>query len=149
MKRELLTPSGQGDRGGADEVLRAALASRDERAVATALAGSRVFVAIEARLLDTDETGADKASEMVLVTLRVPSGATAIPAFSSIDTLARWRRAARPVPVPGRALCAEAVRAGHRAVVIDIAGPVMATIDGDLLDQFADATASGRQRPRT
>ncbi len=143
MKRELLTPSGQGDRGGADEVLRAALVNRDERAVATALAGSRVFVAIEARLLETDsDTGADKASEMVLVTLRVPSGATAIPAFSSVDALARWRRAARPVPVPGRALCAEAVRAGHRAVVLDIAGPVMATIDGDLLHQLADATVS-------
>ncbi|WP_131747571.1 SseB family protein [Frankia sp. Cppng1_Ct_nod] len=138
MKRELLTPAGQDDSGGADDALRIALAGGDERAVAVALARSRVFVAIEARLLDADATtGADKASEMVLVTLRVPSGATAIPAFSSIDTLARWRRAARPVAVPGHALCAEAVRAGHRAVVLDIAGPAMATIDGDLLEQLA------------
>ncbi|WP_250283363.1 MULTISPECIES: SseB family protein [unclassified Frankia] len=138
MKRELLTPSGQGDQGGADEALRAALAGGDEPAVAAALAGARVFVAIEARLVEADGgTGAEKTSEMVLVTLRVPSGATAIPAFSGVDALARWRRAARPVPVPGRLLGAEAVRAGHRAIVLDIAGPVMATIDGDLLHQLA------------
>ncbi len=74
---------------------------------------------------------------MVLVTLWVPSGATAIPAFSGVDTLARWRRTARPVAVPGHALCAQAVRDGHSAVVLDIAGPAMATVDGELLERIA------------
>ncbi|WP_239339756.1 SseB family protein [Frankia sp. CiP3] len=148
MKRELLTPAGQGDHGGGNGALRAALDAGDEHAVAAALAWARVFVAIEARMTDADAvTGADKTSEMVLVTLRVPSGATAIPAFSGVDTLARWRQAARPVAVPGHALCAQAVRDGHRAVVLDIAGPAMATVDGELLRRVA-AVASGEAGPR-
>ncbi|WP_322747515.1 MULTISPECIES: SseB family protein [unclassified Frankia] len=154
MKRELLAPSGQGDHGGADGALRAALDAGDEQSVATALVRARVFVAIEARRTDADPpgdplgdpdvdppgdagTGAEKSSEMVLVTLWVPSGATAIPAFSGVDTLARWRRTARPVAVPGHALCAQAVRDGHSAVVLDIAGPAMATVDGELLERIA------------
>jgi hypothetical protein len=71
----------------------------------------------------------DKRSEMVLATLRLPSGATALPVFSSAAALSAWRASARPVPVSARDACAQAAQLGHRAVVIDVAGPVTATLD--------------------
>ncbi|ONH29233.1 SseB family protein [Pseudofrankia asymbiotica] len=157
MAVDLLTPPGQGDGGEADPRLRAALESGDAGAVAAALAGARVFVGVESRLLEpadeatavvTAEPGpgrqdaggrsaplghgphlAEKASEMVLATLRMPSGATALPVFSSVAALSAWRSAARPVPVPAADACAEAARLGHGTVVVDVAGPVTATLD--------------------
>ncbi len=149
-----MTPPGQGDAGEADPRLRAALEAGDEAAVAGALAGARVFVGIESRLIALadpadPEPGPDrgpaaagghrhsprpglrgeKQSEMVLATLRLPSGATALPVFSSAAALSAWRSAARPVPVAAADACAEAARLGHLTVVVDVAGPVTATLD--------------------
>jgi hypothetical protein len=145
-----MTPQGQGDDGEADPRLRAALESGDPAAVAAALASARVFVGIESRLVelaDPAEPPADrlrataagpaarprprgeKTSEMMLATLRLPSGATALPVFSGVAALAAWRASARPVPVPAADACAEAARLGHETVVVDVAGPVTAALD--------------------
>jgi hypothetical protein len=130
MAGDLPVPPGQGDDGSADPGLRAALASGDPDALAAALAGARVFVGVEARLVSADAaTGADKTSDMDLVTLRTDTGATALPVFSSVALLAEWRPQARPVPVAAAEVCAEAVRLGHETVVIDLAGPASATVD--------------------
>ncbi|WP_261569195.1 SseB family protein [Frankia gtarii] len=130
MARHLLTPAGQGDDGAADETLVRVLAAGgptgrvDPAALTDALRRARVFVAIEAMLTSTDATtGADKTSEMALATLRTPAGASALPIFSSVTTLAAWREAARPVPVTAPDAWAEAVRLGLDSVVIDVAGP--------------------------
>jgi len=170
---DLLTPPGQGDDGAADPGLRAALESGDAGAVAAALAGARVFVGVESRLLELadpvappeaaavgpragERTGGkpglrgDKNSEMVLAILQLPSGATALPVFSSVAALSAWRSAARPVPVPAADACAEAARLGHPTVVVDVAGPVTATLDvGALAGQQVVGTApsSSTRRP--
>ncbi len=130
MARHLLTPAGQGDDGAADETIVRVLAAGgptgrvDPAALTDALRRARVFVAIEAMLTSADAaTGADKTSEMALATLRTPAGATALPIFSSVTTLAAWRGAARPVPVAAPDAWAEAVRLGLDSVVIDVAGP--------------------------
>ncbi|WP_131803755.1 SseB family protein, partial [Pseudofrankia sp. BMG5.36] len=175
MAVDLLTPPGQGDGGEADPRLRAALESGDAGAVAAALTGARVFVGVESRLLEpADEVAAvattepdpgrqdagghagpprhgphfsEKASEMVLATLRMPSGATALPVFSSVAALSAWRSAARPVPVPAADACAEAARLGHGTVVVDVAGPVTATLDVSALAGAPGASdaAGGKQ----
>jgi hypothetical protein len=130
MAGDLLVPPGQGDDGSADPALRAALESGEPAALAAALAGARVFVGVEARLVSADAaTGADKTSDMELVTLRTDTGATALPVFSSAAALAEWRPQARPVPVAAAEVCAEALRLGHETVVIDLAGPASATVD--------------------
>jgi len=83
----------------------------------------------------------EKKSEMVLATLRLPSGATALPVFSSVAALSAWSSTARPVPIAALDACAEAARLGHRTVVVDVAGPVTATLDvGALVDSPGDAT---------
>ncbi|EFC84633.1 SseB family protein [Parafrankia sp. EUN1f] len=130
MPPDLLTPPGQGDDGLADSALLAALRSGDRAALTAALPGARVFVGVEARALATDAvTGADKKSDMVLVTLRTPSGSGALPVFSSVDVMAAWRPSVRPVPVTLPDACAEAVRMGLAAVVIDLGGPAPVTLD--------------------
>ncbi|ABW11165.1 conserved hypothetical protein [Parafrankia sp. EAN1pec] len=130
MSPDLLTPPGQGDHGRADSALLAALRSGDRAALTAALPGARVFVGVEARALATDAlTGADKKSDMVLVTLRTPSGSGALPVFSAVDVMAAWRPSVRPVPVTLPDACAEAVRMGLAAVVIDLGGPAPVTLD--------------------
>jgi SseB protein N-terminal domain len=137
------------DAGAADPVLAGALGQAYARrgpahdggadeAVAAALAAARVFVGVEPRLLSADgATGAEKESEMALVTLRAASGATAVPAFTSVGALTAWRGGARPVPVDGAGLCAEAVRLGHVAVVLDPGSDRAVTVDGDALADLA------------
>ncbi|WP_007519925.1 SseB family protein [Pseudofrankia saprophytica] len=148
MAVDLLTPPGQGDAGQADPRLRAALDSADVGAVAAALAVSRVFVGVESRLLElaAEQPGrrlpSEKASEMVLATLRMPSGMTALPVFSSVAALSAWRSAARPVPVSAADACAEAARLGHGTVVVDVAGPVTVSLDVSALAAGVGLAAS-------
>ncbi|SNQ50932.1 SseB protein N-terminal domain [Frankia canadensis] len=136
MARHLLTPAGQGDSGGADDTLARVLADghaagrMDPVALGEALRQARVFVGVEAQPTSVDvATGADKTSEMALITLRTDAGATALPIFSSVATLAAWRPAARPVPVAAPDAWQEATRLGLGALVIDVAGPCPASLD--------------------
>jgi SseB protein N-terminal domain len=118
-----------------------------EHAVLGALDASRLLVPVVAVLAEED-TGApgglrrDKSSEMALPTLIGADGRAALPAFTSLDSLARWRPDARPVPVPP----AHVWRSGAQeasAVVIDVAGPVPFAVDGARLA----ALAGGRPAP--
>ena len=49
-------------------------------------------------------------------------------AFSSVDALHLWDRAARPVPVSGPRAAAVALAEGAEALVLDVAGPSPATL---------------------
>nr|MDT0667935.1 SseB family protein [Micromonospora sp. DSM 115978] len=107
--REIAVPAGQGDSGDADPELDGLLDTDDLDRLPTVFAKARLFVPVEPRLVEADrETGADKQSDMVLVTLRRPDGTTAVPAFTSVAALTSWRASARPVPVLGSALAAQA-----------------------------------------
>ncbi|MCK9878398.1 SseB family protein [Frankia sp. Ag45/Mut15] len=136
MARDLLKPAGQGDQGEADAELARVLAAAgdtgriDPAALTVALREARVFVGVEAQATSVDETtGADRGSEMALITLRTASGASALPVFTSVATLAAWRPAARPVPVAGPDAFAQAAQEGLGAMVIDVAGPHTASLD--------------------
>ncbi len=82
----------------------------------------------------------DKASEMALVTLVGADGRRAVPAFTSLAALTRWRPGARPVPTDASAVWRAAV-ADSSAVVIDIAGPVPLAIEGARLAALAHGDA--------
>jgi SseB protein N-terminal domain len=140
-----------------------------EHAALNALAGSRLLVPVVAVL--TEEASGDaeaaegteaaegseteaaghgpgsglrreKSTEMALPTLIGRDGRAAVLAFTSLDALTRWRPDARPVAVPAaRAWRAAAEEAS--AVVIDVAGPVLVTVDGARLA----ALAAGRPAP--
>lgn len=127
----------RGDDGSADPAAAAALAAfaegtGSEHAALTALASSRLLVP----LLAAASSG-ERVSEMSVPTLIGRDGRPAIPAFTCLDALARWRPAARPVPTEADRLCSAAV-AESCAVVVDIAGPVPLAIDGARLAALAD-----------
>jgi len=140
-----LNPGGQqfrGDRGGADPAVTAALAAYQagqgsELAALTALSAARLLVPVIAVLGQQSETThGDKDSEMVLPTLIGRDGRPAVIAFTGLDTLARWRPDARPVPAEADRVWRAAVADGC-AVVIDVAGPVPLAVEGTRLAALA------------
>jgi len=124
------------DDGGADPALSAVL-TRYAAGGATladvvrALAPTRVLVPVVAELEvegvvehDGHAHTVDKEASAGVVALRTPDGRTALPVFSGVAAMARWRADARPVPtaVPRAAL--SAVAEGWEVLVLDAAGPV-------------------------
>jgi hypothetical protein len=140
-----LNPGGQqfrGDRGGADPAVTAALAAYQagqgsELAALAALSAARLLVPVIAVLGEQSETThGDKDSEMVLPTLIGRDGRPAVIAFTGLDTLARWRPDARPVPAEADRVWRAAVADGC-AVVVDVAGPVPLAVEGTRLAALA------------
>ncbi len=139
-----------------------------EHAVLVALAASRLLIPVVAVLADEPAGAAavdggrsrgpdglpggqasgagglppqgEKASEVAMPSIIGRDGRPALPAFTCLDALRRWRPAARPVPVPAIGVWQSAV-AESSAVVIDIAGPVPLSIDGARLAAMAGGTA--------
>jgi SseB protein N-terminal domain len=130
-----LPPTDSSDDGSAEPRLVAALESGDAGRIAAALVDSRLLVGVVAL------PGAEAASEgeMALALLESSSGARALPAFTSVANLARWRADARPVPRPASELAAAVRSEGLAALVLDVAGPV----PWALRDGQVDALAQG------
>ena len=130
--------SGSDDTGEADPAVAAALSDYDRTGAAgkalAALSWSRVLVPVTS--VADGSPGADSASlATVLSTGR--DGRQALLAFSCLDALIRWQPTARPVPQPMRSTARAALREGAAALVVDLAGPVQLTIQGDDLQQLA------------
>ncbi|MEU9074738.1 SseB family protein [Kitasatospora sp. NPDC004745] len=135
------------DDGTADPALADALArwSQDraaEPAVLAALTPTRLMVPIVALLgeVEVDEHGHkhDKSSDMAVPVLEAPDGRRALPAFTSLETMARWRADARPAPVaaPQAAMVAFSERAD--TLLVDPAGPVPYRLEGARLRALAE-----------
>ncbi|MEV7471759.1 SseB family protein [Streptomyces kronopolitis] len=151
MQKNIPDPGFADDDGSADPALTVALAAyaRDRGAepeLLAALAGARVLVPVVA-VLGEVETGPDglrreKTSDMAVPTLQAPDGRRALPAFTSMETLQRWRADARPVAVP----LPQALLAAHHeqadTVVVDLAGPVTYQLTGPALRALAEGRTS-------
>ena len=131
-----------GDTGGADPAVAAALAgyaagTATELSVLTAVAASRLLVPVVAVAAETGDDGAEKETEMALPTLIGNDGRKAVIAFTSTEMVSRWRRDARPVPVPAARLWPAVAAERADAVVIDVAGPVPLVVEGTRLAALA------------
>ena len=124
------------DTGEADPRLAAALsawasqpgpARRAE--VLAAFVDARVFVCLAAR-------PGDDAVEMALLSVVRTDGDRLLPVFSDGHEVQRWRREARPVPVPGPQACATAREDGAVGVVLDPTGAAL-VVDADELARLA------------
>ncbi|MGI5453258.1 SseB family protein [Streptomyces sp. CA-249302] len=134
------------DDGSADPRLSAALAvwAEDRTALAPvleALKGARLLVPVVAVLgeVEEDENGLrhEKTSDMAVPTLKAGSR-TALPAFTSTGSLARWDPAARPVAVPLHQALQAAAHEKADTVVLDLAGPVPFELTGPALLALAE-----------
>jgi hypothetical protein len=115
-----------------------------EHAALTTLACSRLLVPVVASPVggaggraEAGGRSGRRHSEMALPALVGRDGRRAVPAFTCLDSLARWRPEARPVPAPA-ALVWRAAVDDSCAVVVDIAGPVPLAIEGARLAALAD-----------
>jgi hypothetical protein len=156
--KNIPAPGFSDDDGSAAPALTAALAdwARDrgtrrareaERAVLAALHAARLLVPVVA-VLGEAETGPDglrreKSSDMAVPTIQAPDGRRALPAFTSTESLARWRPDARPVAVPLRLALQALAQEGADTLLIDLAGPVTYELTGPALR----TAALGPDRP--
>jgi SseB protein N-terminal domain len=117
------------DDGAADPALEGALARAGNvggaEDVSAVLLGARLLVPIVAA-----PTSGEHGADLALVTVIGRDGRRALPAFTSLDALARWRSDARPVPVPAPLAAAAAYDEGAVALILDIAGPIPYTLSG-------------------
>ena len=100
VPKHIPDPGFAGDDGTADPALVEALtdwaAGGPPDPVYAALVGGRVMVPVVAVAVSVDgpeivhRTGADKATDMMLVTIRGEDGRTALPAFTSLAALTGW-----------------------------------------------------------
>ncbi|MEU2881043.1 SseB family protein, partial [Streptomyces sp. NPDC007070] len=139
-------PGYSDDDGSADPRLSAALAAWAEDRTAVdpvlqALKGARLLVPVVAVLgeVEEDENGLrrEKTSDMAVPTLKA-GHRTALPAFTSTDSLARWDPAARPVAVPLHQALRAAAHEKADTVVLDMAGPVPFELTGAALLALAE-----------
>ncbi|WP_405596163.1 SseB family protein [Streptomyces sp. NBC_01410] len=143
-------PGFSDDDGKADPRLTAALAawSADRTAegpVLEALKGARLLVPVVAVLgeVEEDENGLrrEKTSDMAVPTLTA-GDRRALPAFTSIASLARWDPEARPVAVPLHQALAAAAHEKADTLVLDLAGPVTYQLTGSALLALAEGRTS-------
>ncbi|MEV4434319.1 SseB family protein [Streptomyces sp. NPDC049555] len=146
-------PGFSDDDGSADPALAAALAAWGaergpgaEGRVLGALRGARLLVPVVAVLGEVEE-GPDglkreKTSDMAVPTLQAPDGRRALPAFTSMETLRRWRADARPVAVPLHQALQAAAHEKADTIVLDLAGPVAYPLTGPALLALAEGRES-------
>ncbi len=119
------------DDGSADPALAAELARHQAgeselSAVVTALAGTRVLVAIlpHGREITPQDEAAGATAQAAVIGVGTGDGRGAMPVFTSVAALAAWRADARPVPTPAAQAAQGALEAGWEVLVLDPGGPV-------------------------
>ena len=121
--------------GEADPRLAAALAAGTPTPAAraellAALADARVFAAVTATATGVERTAAgrvvESSSEMAVVLLQAPDGLRALPVFSDVASMRRWRLDLRPVSLTGVQACAAAQDEGATTLLLDPAGAALA-----------------------
>lgn len=146
-----LPPTGRfaDDDGSADPPVLAALisfaTSGDVRPLQQALLRARLLVPVVATsggggAADADGTHGHAGAEahLATVTLTGHDGRLALPVFTSLATMAAWDPAARPVPAPAVEAARGAYEEDAVALVLDVAGPVTATLEGPALLALAE-----------
>ncbi|ORT59962.1 SseB family protein [Streptomyces sp. CB03238] len=144
-------PGFSDDDGTAEPELAAALAAwaQDRAAkprVLAALKGARLLVPVVAVLGEVEEdeeTGLrrEKTSDMAVPTLTA-GDRRALPAFTSLESLALWDPAARPVAVPLHQALQAAAHEKADTLVLDLAGPVPYQLTGPALLALAEGRTS-------
>lgn len=150
--RQLTSTGFDGDTGAADRQLLALLTTaevgtadpevRDESDVRLVelVSRARLLVPVVAVAGETTEVNglvSDATSDMAAVTLVAADGHRALPAFTSLATLAAWDAAARPVPVTAQRAAQAAIQEGCHEIVLDVGAPSYAVLRGSMVWSLA------------
>jgi len=148
--RTIPDPGFAGDDGTADPALAAALARfADDPGrhleVFFALQNARLLVPLLAVPGDAELDNAgrtrEKTSDMATALVTGRDGRQALLGFTSTETMAAWRADARPVPVAAPMVARSALQGGVAALLVDLAGPTMYVLEGELLEGLAGGWA--------
>jgi|1186.fasta_scaffold153415_2 hypothetical protein len=148
--RNIPDPGFADDDGSADPALAAALrafAADPGRylEVFPVLQRARLLVPVLAVPGDVEVDGAGRtregSSDMATALVTGRDGRQALLGFTSVQAMAAWRDDARPVPVPAPLVARSALEGGAAALLIDLAGPTMYVVDGELLEGLASGWA--------
>lgn len=144
--RQLTSTGFDGDAGAADpellEALRATAAadpadpSGAETQLVERVASARLLVPVVAVAGETTEVNgleSDATSDMAAVTLVSPDGQRALPAFTSLRSLAAWDGTARPVPVTAQRAAQAAIQEGCHTIVLDVGSPITGLLRGSMV----------------
>ena len=139
------------DRGEADAgLVDALLACADsptpeaETELMSRVALARWLVPVVAVPAEIDEHGrlaTDTRSDMAAVILTAPDGRRALPLFSSLESLAAWDPAARPVPVRAAAAAQAAITESCDVLAVDISSPHATVLRSSMLWALAQERA--------
>jgi hypothetical protein len=149
--RPIPDPGFAGDDGSVSPQVQSALASYgrgggqgEYLAALQQLQDARVLVPVVAVLdeVEYDEAGRahDKTSDMAAVLLTGRDGRQALLAFTDTGALSAWDPQSRPVPVTLRRAAQAALQQGADALVVDVAGPVVFALEGELLNTVASGS---------
>lgn len=150
--RPLPDPGFAGDDGAADPLLQRTLAAyadgdSADSDVLAAVAAARLIVPMTALAaqLQTGPDGLvrDGSVEMALPVMLGTDGRRALPAFTSLATLAAWDPEARPVPVEARRAAVGAIQEDCAFLVVDPAGPVTWVADRAQVEHLAGGGPGG------
>ena len=61
----------------------------------------------------------EKTQELSIVTIAAPDGRTAMPVFSSVETMKHWNHEARPIPMPAPQIALAAAQEATDLIIID------------------------------
>lgn len=143
------------DDGSADPDVAAALSAYEQGEggpadVLAALAGARLLVPVapipgeEAHDVEGTDgpdrpegSGRRSATTMAVASTIGRDGRRGLLAFTSMESLRKWNGAARPVPASTRTAAESALADGADALVIDLAGPVLFSVDAEGLRALA------------
>jgi hypothetical protein len=146
MERVIPDPGFADDDGTAAPAVSQALAAyradpANRAATLAVLQDSRVLVPVMAVLgeVEYDENGLahDKTSDMAAVLMTGRDGRTALLGFTGSASMRAWNPEARPVPVPISQAALAAIQDGASALLVDVAGPVLFTVEDDDLRELA------------
>lgn len=120
------------DDGETPEALQAALSENpvDKEALIAALTDSRLLIPLVASLGESEEgphgKTVDKSADLAIVAVATPDKQTAIPVFSSVAEMQKWRVDARPVPASSQRVALAAASEGHSRVILNPATQALA-----------------------
>lgn len=111
-----------------------------DTALVELVAAARLLVPVVAVAGETTEVNglvSDASSDMAAVTLVSPQGQKALPAFTSLQTLAGWDSSARPVPVTAQRAAQAAVQEGCHEIVLDVGASSYGVLRGSMVWSLA------------
>lgn len=112
-------------------------------AVVDVLRATRLLIPLLAKLGESGEGAhgqvVDKSADLAIVTVETPDEQTGLPAFTSVDAMARWNSQARPVPTDAVKAALAAASEQTNRIIIDPGSPTEIVLRRPAIEAIAQS----------